>query len=210
MAKVNLGDIEPNSAAYKNQKKKEKERERLSPVVKKDSIVRAKASPVKKFTEKFFGKDTDELKTWVVWDVVVPGIQDLLLNGLSMAFRGEPLRRGSSSGRREPYPYHSAYSSSRRSSGRRESYRREDEYGGKLDYRDVVLKNREDAEDIIDQMRERIEKEGEVTVAEFFDMLDSPSDMVDNDWGWTSVRDIGLRRVSDGWKIDVARARALD
>ena len=63
---------------------------------------------------------------------------------------------------------------------------------------------------MVNRLRERIDEYEQATVADLFDLIDVSSNYVDNNWGWADPHDIGIRRVSSGYLIDVAEARHLD
>lgn len=218
MAEVNVENLKPNSFKYKNEEAK-REKERAKPVVSRDKVVSTKKSLKNKMADSFMAEDGREIVDWLVWDLLVPGVKNTILDMLSMAFFGETVNRSSSFRRtnnRSRTNYTGAYRrasyrSDRDYDDRRDNWRRDrEEYyrdDDKVDYSNIVLQHRSDAEDVIDEMKKRIRKEGAVTIADLFDMIDVPGEYTDNDWGWDDERDIRLRRVSNGWLIDVSKPR---
>lgn len=219
MATVNLEDLKPNSHAYKESLKTEKrkeEKEKLKAVVKQANVVSTKKPLSKKFAETFIEDDVKDIKSYVVMDVVIPGIKNTILDILSMLFFGEGYRGGGRRSREDHYDYSARYKyrssrDDRRSSKGRERDR-EERYEGneKVDYRNIILRNRGDAEDVVDQMRHRIEKYDSASIADLFDLIDVTGKYTDNNWGWDRPDDIQLRRVSSGYLIDVPEAILLD
>jgi hypothetical protein len=59
-------------------------------------------------------------------------------------------------------------------------------------------------------MRFRIGEYGQVSIAEMLDFMEITSNFNDNNWGWTRPNDIGIRRLNNGWLIDVAEAEPLE
>lgn len=219
MATVNMDDLRPNSNKYKNDllnNETSKGREKLKPVVKKGGVVSTKKPLGQKFKDSFMGEDAKEVKDYLFFDIIVPGIKNAFMSTLNMLLFGEPYydnrrtydRRHRE--RRQNYSYDSLYRNS--SDNRRSERRRRDRYyeeDERVDYRHIVLDTRDDAEEVIFQMRERIRKEGCVTIAELLDLVDVPGNFNDNNWGWDDERDIGLRRISSGYLINVTEARYL-
>lgn len=206
MAEVKVDSLKPNSHSYKRQSEAD-EKKKLEPVVKKDGIVSTKKSVSKRLAENFIKEDVKDIKNYILMDVIIPGIKNVVLDMLSMAFFGETRSRDRS--RRDDrgyYSYSSKYRSSSSNSSSRDRDRRYDR-DDKADYRNIILRERDDAEEIINQLCYRIRETGKATVGDLFDLLDIAGRYVDNDWGWTSERDIGIRRVSSGYLIDVAEAR---
>lgn len=192
----------------------------LSPVVKKDSLVRTKKSLGRKFKEAFISDDVKDVKSYLFFDVVVPTVKDAILDAWEMIFFGSPSgRRGSRNRRydrdRDYRSYDQYYKSSEYGGRRRERDRDRDDdrrYRGddKVDYRDIVLRDRMDAEEVVRKLRDRIEEYDQATVADLYDLIDISSSYVDNNWGWDRQEDIGIRRVREGYLIDVAEAKYLN
>ena len=219
--KVDLANLKGNSFKEKEEKKQQetKQRTKAKPVINKDSIVSTKKPVSKKIVETFIEDDVKDVKKYFVQDVVIPGLKNGCLELLETMFFGETGRRRSRGDRRDRYAPRSGYSSyyrrdNDRRSDRRDRDRREnDRYesrNDRLDYRNIILRNRADANEIVDKMIERIEEFDACSVADFFDMLDLTSTYQDNNWGWTDDRDIRVRRVSSGFLIDVPEAKYLD
>lgn len=222
MPEINVDSLEPNSHKYKAEKadkearRDSKSRDKISPIVKRDQVVSTKKPISKKFAEAFMTEDVKDIKSWLILDLLIPGIKNTVLDILSMMFFGELNSRSRRDRRRDDY--YTNYSSYYRGrSGRRdEDYRRRrdrDDYydsDDRVDFRNIVLRNRDDAERVIIAMRDRIRDTGSVSVAEFLDLVDITGKYTDNNYGWEDERDIGIRRVSSGYLIDVAEPKYLD
>lgn len=205
--KIDISELKPNSHTYK----RENGRAKLEPVIKKENVVSVKKPLSKKIAETFVSKDSRDIKDWVLFDVVIPGIKNLVLDMMSMMFFGEARRRSSSSTRTD---YRSSYRGVEYGTPGRSLSRRRDsreEYAQKeTDYRNIVLRNREDAERIVTELRKRVMEYSAASVADLFDLVALPSQYTDNNWGWCDERDIGIRRVSNGYLIDVAEPQYLN
>ena len=222
MADIDVNSLEPNSHKYKAEKANGgnqdlKSREKVSPIVKRDQVVSTKKPLSKKFAETFLTEDTKDVKSWLLMDVIIPGVKNTILDILSMMFFGEvDNQRGRGRKRRDDdrRDYRSYYGGSSSSRDRRDSRRcRDNSYydsDDRVDFRNIVLRNRDDAEELIEEMRRRIKVEGSVSVATLLDLVDVPGRYTDNNWGWDDDRDIGIRRVSSGYLIDVAEPKYLD
>lgn len=144
-------------------------------------------------------------------DVLIPGIKNTILDILSMMFFGEVDSRNRSRSSRRDRDDRVNYRAKYRSSSGRDDRRRDDQYysDDKIDFRNIVLRNRSDAEDLIEEMRRRIRDTDSVSVADLLSLIDAPSRYTDNNWGWDDDRDIGIRRVSSGYLIDVREPKYL-
>lgn len=209
MAKVEIEDlgITPNSNTYK--KSQERKREKIDPIKRKGKIVSTKKSFGKRMWDLFVGQDPKDLAIHFVNDVLIPGVKYAVLDAISVGFFGEVFdgRRRSSGGR---YDYRGAYGRVKSSGG--SSRKRDTDYvkDERVDYRNIKLDNRYDAEEVVDRLKQRIYDTGSVSIAELFDLLELPSRFTDNDWGWTDERDIGIRMSGRDFLIDVAEAKHLD
>lgn len=220
MAEVRIDSLEPNSHKYKEERSKSaekpKSREKISPVIDRKQVVSTKKPLSKKIIEMFIGDDVKDLKKWLIQDKLIPGLKHMVLDTASMLFFGEVLNRydeyrgGYRYGKTNYRGYYSNGNSSNRTRSRnsdRNSYR---ERNDKVDARNIIVRNREDAECIVEEMCGRIRSTGSVSVAEMLDMIDVPGEYTDNNWGWDNERDIGIRRVSNGFLIDVNEPKYLD
>ena len=198
--------IEPNS--HKHQ------REKLKAVAHQEDLVSNKKGMGSKFASRFLDEASKNVKDYLIWDVVVPGIKDAILDAMSMIFFGETNSRsrgGRRSERKSRSDYRSYYDSrdTYRSSYRRDDDRYESRERRENDYRNIVLREKRAAEDVVSKLRERILDCGEASIADLFDLLDLPTEYQQNNYGWRDERDIGLRRVNGGYLIDLAEARYL-
>lgn len=213
MATVNMDDLRPNSNTYKETEYEK--RTKLDPVVKKGSVVSTKKPFGQKLKDTFIGEDVRDVKRYILMDMVVPGIKNAVLDVLQMMFFGEVIDQGRSHVSRDrgytnySASYRGSSYSSRSSSRRRERDRRYED-DEKVDYRNIVLRNREDAEDVVDEMKTRIRKYGSCSIADLFDLINVTGKYTDNNWGWRDERDIGIRRINSGFLLDVREAEYLD
>lgn len=216
MSNIDVSNLEPNSHAYKAEKAKReadaKNKEKLRPVIRQDQIVSTKKPLSKKFAETFMTEDAKDVKTWLIMDVLIPGLKNTILDVLLMMFFGETDSRSRESSRdRGRTNYRAKY---RSSSDRENRRRRDDRYDSddRVDFRNIVLRSRDDGEELVDEMKKRIEDTGSVSISELLDMIDAAasSRYTDCNWGWDDPRDVGLRRISSGWLIDVAEPRYLN
>lgn len=161
-----------------------------------------------------------ELKDYLFKEALLPWAKHTVLDMLSMTLFHEHIaddfyrrdsyydRYGNRGRAYSGYYGSNTYGNSARDRDRKrptEYYRRDD----RVDYKNIILRSRGAAEDIVSEMQERVYRFGQVSVAELFDMLNVSSEAVDNSWGWTDERDIGIRSVSNGWLIDLKEARYL-
>lgn len=206
MAEINMEELKPNSHRYKAEQKRavsDQNRQPKKPVIRSDSVVNTKKSFGKKLKSAFFSQDLNDMKSWLFWDMIVPGCKDLILDIIDNMLGGED--RSRRSGGRTDYANRYRYNSSSKKR-KSNSHRRNEDDDDDVDYTNIILRNRRDAEDVVYEMHKRIRDNGTVSIAEFLDMIGLAGSFTDNDWGWDRERDINYRKVSSGWLIDVREA----
>lgn len=205
MAEVNF----PGNRMYSNNN--DQNEKKLDAVISRDSIVSTKKPALERIKEAFLGADGFD----IVDDVVIPGLQNLVLDVLEMKFFHQV-------GRRNP-PYNnysqptyvdytqSYYGYTGNSSYKGNTYgnqnRRPDQ--NRVDYKNIILRTREDAERVVVQMRDTIRATGSISVAQFFDLLQLTGEYTDNNWGWTDGSRFGIQRVAQGFLIVLPNAYPL-
>lgn len=218
MAEIDINELKPNSFAYKEaqQKKADDERKPLKPIVLKENVVSEKKPLIERIVGFVASDDTAEAVGYLFESIIVPGAKNLVIDALESFWFGNFRAGGRDRRDRGRYDYGSAYYGNRDYGGRRDSRydydydRRDSDRREKKSYKNVVLKYHNDAEEVVDRLRAQIKTYGEVTVFELFSLVDIQGSYVDHNWGWRDPRDIGIRRVSNGYLIDVADATYLD
>lgn len=186
------------------------ERKKTEPIVKRDHVVSTKEGICKRLVKEFFADDIQDVKYYLVKEKIIPGIKNLVLDGLEKVFfKDVRSNRSGRSGYDYSQPSYRYYYNGK-SGGYDYSQKKDKPKDSEnVDCRNIVLAYREDAEALIRRMKQILREDGEITVAQLFDLIDSPSEYVDNNWGWKDERDIGIRRVSTGYLIDVAEPKYL-
>lgn len=204
---IDIKDYKPNSHAYKaKQDKKEVPAEKKVVKVVKGAAKTKKKSELKKFADNFISEDVSNIKSYVVTEVLIPTIKntiwDALTNSLDMILYGETghNKKRSSGG----YVSYSSISSNRRDN------RSESRVRTRFDYDDITFETRGDAEAVLEQMDDVIDRYGIVTVADMYDMADLTAPYTSNKYGWTSINSAEVVRVRDGYILKLPKARPID
>lgn len=211
---MEINDFEPNSHKYNEQKALEAERPKIEAVAT-GTTSKRKRSLFKRFADTFFTEDVGDVKTYILYDVVIPAIKenvaDIINSAISMIFFGEASRRsrkpaGSSTGSKINY---GGYFNSGERKERMPAYNR-----SRIahNFEDVVFDNRADAESVLDGMIEILNSEyRQVSVADFYDLAGISTSFTDNKYGWTDLR--GSRVTgspSRGYIIELPRCVTLE
>jgi hypothetical protein len=128
---------------------------------------REKASVAKKMLNIFLGEDIADVKKYVIWDVIVPGIRDFAWNiwrstGDSMFGRSDDRRDSRDSNRRGRYRSYDEIS--------RHEQRRDRERVDPFTPDDISFDTRREAVDVLAEMRRIIRESDVVRVGEFYDL----------------------------------------
>lgn len=180
--------------------------------------VRRKKSLGSRFRATFIGGDARTASDYVITQVLVPAIKDLLVEAGQSAI--EKLIHGESrAGRRSrsgPMAGPSGYvtynrmsaaaspgSESPRSLSRRSRARH--------DFDDIILPSRSEAEEVLDRLYDIVSRYSSATVQDLCELCGLESTHVDNKWGWTDLRGSGVTRVrTGGFLLDLPEPEALD
>lgn len=204
-----MQDYKPNSNRFKEQQKQQQQESGEKKVPKVVSgKVRTKTNNTRKLTSIFISEDVNNVKSYIFMDVLVPAIKkalsDILREGVDMLLYGKP---NGSSGRSSSVPY---VSYNKTSTSRRDD-RRVNHVRAGYNFEDIVLETRGDAEELLYQLDEAIEKYGVISVADLYDSVDLPHNFTDNKYGWTSIRTAEVVRArGGGYIIKLPRAMPID
>lgn len=211
MAKVeiNVPDLKKKTT-HKTKASKKEVHQITSAKVKKPSIG-------KEFAASFINEDVDNVKRYVLFDVIIPTIKDTILDMISMAFYSDTY---SSRGRRRGGGYYSHnertnYNSyyrgdrDRDRDDRRQSTRRR----RSSDIPEVIVDTHDDVRDVVAEMKELIDEYGACSVADLNDMvnLSDLTEHTDEKWGWESLPEhVRSRKVREGYLIELPRPKPID
>lgn len=198
-----MEDYKPNSHRSKEEQKLPEKK--IEPVVK--GKVTTKKNNVRKLTNTFVTEDIQNVKSYVLMDVLVPAIKkaisDIVTNGIDMLLYGETGRSRRKTNA-SVVSYRNYYDS-----------RREERYSSSrtrtgYSYDDVVLETRGEAEDVLSRMDELIDTYGVVSVADLYDLVGISCNYTDNKYGWTNLRNAEPVRVRDGYMLKLPKALPID
>ena len=202
---------EYKSNSHRSREKKEETHdpipERRAEKVVSGTARRSKKSGLSKAADTILPGSVDNLKEYIVMDVLVPSIKraisDIVCNGINMLL-GEPGRSKSSDVPVAKASYRKYYRDDDRPSYSRP--RTQASYS----YDDIIFETRGDAEEVLYRMEELLDRFQVVSVADLFDMAGISCNYTDNKYGWTDLRDAYVQRAgSDGYMIKLPRATTL-
>lgn len=183
----------------------------IKQTVRKGKVRIKKKSAFKRFTETFFGEDAQQVMDYIVHDVLIPAakstLTDLVSGGIEMLLYGD--RQGSRTHRdkgRSVVSYSSFYKD--RDRDRDRSPRSNRRRGKRID--DIIFDTRGEAEEILSDLVDHLEKYDEVSVADLYDAIGvTSSDFTNHNYGWTSLRGSTVDRVRGGYLLNLPETESL-
>lgn len=168
-----------------------------------------KKSGAQKFAGAFLPEDVTSVKSYILKDVVVPGIKNAIADVVSIMLFGETGRLGGRKNGAGSKVSYNRYYDDRRDD--RREYGRPRSSGG-FDYDDILLETRADAELVLDQLEAVINKYGVASVADLYDLagITPPRGYTTNKYGWTDIRSAKVARTRDGYILELPRAVQID
>lgn len=162
-----------------------------------------KKSEAKKFANTFLPEDVTSVKSYILTDVVVPGIKNAIADVVSIMLFGEAGRIGGRKGNGSKVSYQRYYDDRRDD---RRDYSRPKTAGG-FDCDDIVFETRADAELVLDQLESAINIYGCASILDLYDLsgIDCRNNYTTKNYGWTDIRNAKVVRVRDGYILQLPR-----
>lgn len=193
---------------YKSNSHKSKTKEVVEERKKVDKIVNGKVitkkrSLGKKFTDTFLSEDIESVKNYAINDLLIPGVKDAFLDCMAMLLTGST--RGRKSGTGSIFNYGSCYKSS--NSNKKQTYRIQSS-GYNVD--DIILDDKGEAEFLLDNLLNEIDQYHKAYVSDLYQMIGKTTTFLDTEYGWESLGKASVRRVHEGYLLDLPKPVKLD
>lgn len=205
---MNDMDYKPNSHAYKSRQQEGGEK-RVEKVVTGPVRIK-KQNGFDKLANVIFAEDAKSVGTFIVTDVIIPSVinlvEDIFLKGSRYALRGES---GRSRSRDSEYVSYRNYSDTRGGS-RRDNVQRVNQ---RYSFDKVIIDSRGEAEEVLSQMDELVDRYGFATIADLNEALGITGEYTDNKYGWMGkgcLRNAEVVRTRDGYMLKMPRAMVID
>lgn len=187
----------------------EKPPKRAEKVVTKEVTVK-KESFGKKIFDIFIAEDWTAVKDYVIYEKFLPylkdSLRDSLISGVDMIFGGGGQVRPRSSSTNSKTSYQSYYDKNSKTPSKKPSG-----FQGRHGVDELIFEDRYEAEMVLKKMIEILEQYDHVTVADYYEFADVPSDYTDYDWGWKSLETAQTVRLTSGeYTIKLPRVIHID
>lgn len=186
--------FESNSWAKKTQ---EKEEEQKKPVII-GKATQKKKSAGKQFVENFVNEDAETIKSHVLFDIVIPYIKDMISAGFHAALDmllygdGKGNYRTTSNGRRVISSSNGKTDYTSASKPKNYAVQRQQICD------DIAFENRGDADAVLDEMENIIDKYGQVSAYDYYDAAGLTCDYTLKNWGWYDLTSAVVKMTRDG------------
>lgn|SRR5512134_1063016 len=211
--------IQPNFPGNsKRPPKPEAEEKKVERVVVTDAVAQ-KRGLGRRLKEVLIGGDSRSVTHYVMAEVIIPQVKDLLSEALTQGFQrmiyGDgPSRRGSG----RPGLLNSRYTNYGQYAGRGNqpigrATTREERTPATLQSKmvdDILLATRVEADAVLEQMYDLLEKYENVSIADLYAMINWAPTHNDNKWGWLDLHGSGVKMVGNGYVLQLPKPVSLD
>lgn len=182
-------------------------------------VIQRKQSLAKRFKDIFIGGDAQSVWAYVAYEILIPAVKDTASDAVSMGIekilfgdaRGGSRGRPRSSGAATGYVNYSGFSKGSTSRyGREEPRQLSRQARASHDFREIVLETRPEAELVIERLDDLCDRYGQASVTDLYELVGVTGDFTDEKYGWTDMRSAGVRRVRDGFLLELPRTEVLD
>jgi hypothetical protein len=176
-------------------------------------VIRRKKPMLRRFRDLFVG-DGRSVKDMVLEDILVPGLRDMFYDAFTsgvegMLYRGDhrprgrrPSQRGGGGGWHNGgtrYDRMGSGSRERREDPRDRDRREMSDRGrARHDFDEVILSTRAEADEVLGQLYDLLEKYDAVSVHDLYHLVGISSTPMDHKWGWTELFNSGITRTRGG------------
>lgn len=202
-------DYKPNSHKAKAEESVQAEK-KVEKVISGTAKVRKKTG-ARKVADVFISEDASNVGSYIVMDVIVPAIKDVLSNvvkdSIDMILFGGTSRRG-----RDSRKSNAEYVSYNRFADRRDDrrYDSRSSVASRYNFDDITLDSKAEADEVLERMDELLDTYGMVTVADLCDLVGISCEYTDNKYGWTNLRNAKVVRLrGNEYMLDLPRVTSL-
>lgn len=180
------------------------------------SAVQRKMSIGRRIKNALVVDDAQSIGAYLLEDVVIPTVKtlisDIAVGAIERALYGEARGRPMSSSRisgRGYTPYNRIYSSGSRvtppDDGPGDKRELSRDARRSHDFGEIVFESRAEAYEVLDRLNDQIKSFDVATVGDLLDLSGITATHVDENWGWRTLATAQVRRVRNGYILDLER-----
>jgi len=223
---MDVGKAKPIKVNYPGNSKKDRstepERVEKAPLEKiiEGGVVKRKKPVGRKIAEVFTGEDAKSVGERVLFDVVIPAIQHLIVDAgneaLNRIFLGGGRRQGAGRPQGNRVNYGGYYPKNvvdfeRPGMPPREPQRSLSQKARMThNFDEVILETRGEAEKVLDGLGLILEQYDVVSVSELYELLGETGSYTDDKWGWYDLRGSSVSRVREGYLLNLPKPSVIE
>ena len=189
------------SNSLMNQKEVTKHKKEISPVVS-GKVKKKGKSFGKRVVDSFINEEVDDVKGYLISDVLIPTVKKTILDVIRMFFYG----RASNPDGSIITPYNTMSRGRTYLMGSSTMPNRI----SKKTFDDIWFENRGDAEIVEDNLNAIMTEYKVVSVADLFELSNQSSDFTDNRFGWTDISNMRIIQSGGGYVLKMPPPRPID
>lgn len=171
-------------------------------------VKRRRKNEFRKFADIFLPEDTSSVKSYILQDVIIPKVKDMLHDIGAEAWdsfwgisgRSHGTTTASKVSYQRYYDKHNGPNRPTSVSSNRPGY----------SFDDPVFESRGEAEEVLTRMDELLSTYGVVSIADLYDLAGLTCPYTANNYGWTDIHTAQIVRIRDGYVINMPRVMPLD
>lgn len=175
-------------------------------------VIAKKPSLGRKFKDVFLTDEVDDVKGYILLDVIIPSIKDLICDAitgtLDMIFYGGRRGRSSRKSQGGGYTSYGSYYAGNKASYSKPQAR---DNGPGYSVNELIVETRDQARDLLGEMVDIIKDYGTVSVSNLYELA-GRQDLIrftDESWGWDDLRTATYRKVRDGYLLILPKVISL-
>lgn len=191
---------------YQSNSHKSKEAKKKETVVNSKRVVSGNAkvkrkNDLLKFADIFIQEDIENIKNYIIQDVLIPNIKRTISESINMLLYGEFSVKEKNS----VTNYRKFYEKNERKSNVNIAKAK-----NRYEFNNIIFDTRSDAEEVLSEMRLAIKAYDFVSVFDMYDFSGLQTDHIDTKYGWADLQDAMVTYTMEGYIIKLPRPLPLD
>lgn len=178
-----------------------------------EGVVLRKKSGGRRALDSIFGGDPNGVISFVIMDVVLPAAREMIVDSFSTFMERLVYGESRSGGRQRtyrssatgsPYVQYNRYSPTQQASrlARDEPRETRPESRSLRDTDEFIFQTYAEAQEVVDRMYLLLQQYEQVTLSDFYSMIDISGNYTDETRGWTDLAGTRIRKVRGGFVVD--------
>lgn len=198
--KPDINSFTPNSHISKEEKKEKKIEKVIT-----GKVVAREQSTAKKLVHLFFENDINDVKDYLLYDLVIARIKDTIFDIFEVLWKGENRARVSSVNTPR-ISYNKQYKIVTSSNQQQRTSKTDSR-----NFREIIFESRQDAEAVRNDLFDIITDYGCVSIGDLYDMVGEKGTFADQKYGWFDISDSTIKRaLGGGYLLSLPPATLLD